>query len=426
MSDETTPFVLGDCAVDAATEGRRGLLRRRRKQRDERTLTHCENCGEPLAGPYCAKCGQHAIDYRRSLWRVLIDAADSFLNWDTKFLATILVLLGRPWKLTNDFNAGRRARYVHPLRLYLLASIAFFLMTKLVNIENTGPLVFRPQDRAEIASALAKLTGPDSMLPAEQQAKLEAARTRIAAADGFLSEQERKELRDVVKNALTTPMKAKFESGERARLKAALKRLPEAPPPPPPPGTMPTTLPDGSVVQPKMPMSPTIHFGPNEEDGKPNTPFESWLQRRIKDKIGTDGTKGKLFLETLRNNIPTMMLCCVPLFAVVLKILYLRRRRYYVEHLVYALHIHTFVYVGVVVITAISMSIAQVSGTARALFTVALSIAMFVQVFLSIRRVYGQGWFATTMKFIMGGLAYSVILVLAVGVTALVTLLLPS
>ena len=61
-----------------------------------------------------------------------IDALDSFLNWDTKFLNTVGVLLTRPGKLTNDFNVGRRVRYVHPLRLYLLASIAFFLLLSFV------------------------------------------------------------------------------------------------------------------------------------------------------------------------------------------------------------------------------------------------------------------------------------------------------
>ena len=37
-----------------------------------------------------------------------------------------------------------------------------------------------------------------------------------------------------------------------------------------------------------------------------------------------------------------MMLCCIPLFAFVLKVLYIRRRLFYIDHLIYALHIHTF------------------------------------------------------------------------------------
>src|SRR3954465_10642599 len=183
MSDDSTQLILGDAAIDATTEGKRGRRRKRSRGTDERVLTHCENCGAPLSGPYCSACGQHAIDYHRSLWRVLIDAADSFLNWDTKFLSTIGVLLIRPWQLTNDFNAGRRARYVHPLRLYLLASIAFFLLAKLIHFTPEEAIQLKPEDRAEIAAALGRLTGSDSALPEDQRAKIEEARVRLEAVN---------------------------------------------------------------------------------------------------------------------------------------------------------------------------------------------------------------------------------------------------
>ncbi|MFL6568240.1 MAG: DUF3667 domain-containing protein, partial [Chthoniobacterales bacterium] len=230
MSDETH-FILGDAAVDATTEGRRGLLRRRKKREDERGLTHCENCGTPLTGEFCSQCGQHAVDYKRSLWRVLIDAADSFLNWDTKFLSSIGVLLVKPWRLTNDFNAGRRARYVHPLRLYLLASIAFFLMLRFVHFSGEGVIQLSTEDRAELAATLGKLTGGDSSLAPEQKATIESVRSRLAEANGALSVEEKKDIQKVVQAALATKMKERLERGERARLKAALKRIPQIPDP---------------------------------------------------------------------------------------------------------------------------------------------------------------------------------------------------
>ena len=121
-----------------------------------------------------------------------------------------------------------------------------------------------------------------------------------------------------------------------------------------------------------------------------------------------------------------MMLCCIPLFALVLKLLYVRKGRYYVEHLVYALHIHTFVYVGVTVVVLIALALAQWSDTVRALFSVAAGFAMFVLVFISIRQVYREGWFFTTMKFALGAFIYTVVLAFAVTATAFITLLLPE
>ena len=69
------------------------------------------------------------------------------------------------------------------------------------------------------------------------------------------------------------------------------------------------------------------------------------------------GPRFKFFIETLRSHIPTMMLFCIPLFAFVLKILYLRQGRFYIEHLVYALHIHSFFYLAVLVISFSEMAV---------------------------------------------------------------------
>ena len=162
MSDETTQFILGDAAVDALGQPRK---RRRRRKAGPPDITHCQNCEAPLTGEFCAQCGQHAIDYRRSFFALLIDAADSFFNWDTKLADTIVVLLTRPWRLTNDFNAGRRARYVHPLRLYLIASIVFFLLARAINWDADGPIQLTAQDRTELDRARGPAPGPPPGFP---------------------------------------------------------------------------------------------------------------------------------------------------------------------------------------------------------------------------------------------------------------------
>jgi Protein of unknown function (DUF3667) len=113
--DDQSHIVAAEAAVTAALEpSRRRFLSRRRKAQPP-ALPYCENCGAPMAGPFCAQCGQAAVDYRRSFRHIIVDVLDSFLNWDSKFFATIGWLIARPWHLTNQFLAGRRVRYVHPL-----------------------------------------------------------------------------------------------------------------------------------------------------------------------------------------------------------------------------------------------------------------------------------------------------------------------
>src|SRR5881296_3092492 len=170
MRDDVTKLISGDTpmpAIEQAPSRRRRFFGRRRTQ--HRPLTHCENCGTQLRGHWCAQCGQPAIDYRRSFRYVIADLLDEFLNWDSKFFATIVLLLVRPWKLTNQFLAGHRVRYVHTLRLYLLARILFFFA---VNYGAKGlhlePGKLGPKDRAELEADL-----KHNDVPPEVHARLE-------------------------------------------------------------------------------------------------------------------------------------------------------------------------------------------------------------------------------------------------------------
>ncbi len=428
--DDQSNIIAGEAAVSAVLEPpRRRFFSRRRKT--EPMLTHCENCGAPLAGPFCAQCGQHAVDYRRSFGRVLLDAADSFFNWDTKFLKSVGILLVKPWQLTNDFNAGRRARFVHPLRLYLLASIAFFLLARLIHFHGSDAFQFDPKDRAVMQEALAKLAAPDSALDPDERAKAEAARVKLSQINGPLTDADKREMRRALGLLISSSVQQELKPKDREKLSKALDRITQSPTPAKSPTADQTASPSdispGPSVTPMPTKPPSSGLSVDYDDSKGSkSAFGTWIEKRIKEKIGEDGSKSQLFFDTLRSNIPTMMLCCIPLFALVLKVLYIRKRRFYVEHLVYALHIHSFAYVAVVVTTLLAMALARWSAVAEGLAIGFLSAAGVVLVFLSIRRVYGQGWFFTAFKFWLGGIAYFVILVTAVALTAFVTVLLPS
>jgi hypothetical protein len=377
MPDELEKFVLGDTAIAAIEQApphQRRFFSRRKTQLPP--LTHCENCGAQLQGHWCAQCGQPAIDYRRSFRHVIADLLDEFLNWDSKFFATIGLLVVRPWKLTNQFLAGHRVRYVHPLRLYLLASILFFFA---VNFGAKGlhfePGKLGPKDRAELEADLKK----EDLPPAA-----------------------REELEALLR-----------ESPSPATPAAS----PNAPSPSPMPKTDKQTQEFGKVSE-----RPFVVF----DQAKSTTPFERWIEARAKEKMGEHGTKMGLFISTLFSNLPYMMLCCIPLFAFVLKMLYLCRHIFYIDHLIYALHIHTFAYTGIMLIVLATIGLNRVVPGPIAGWTIALLwVAFVIQIFLSIRRVYHQGWFISIFKFLFGGFVYLIVLVFALAATFFVTVALP-
>ena len=159
---------------------------------------------------------------------------------------------------------------------------------------------------------------------------------------------------------------------------------------------------------------------------KASTSFERWIEARAKEKMGEHGTKIGLFIATLFSNLPYMMLCCIPLLAFVLKILYIRRHIFYIDHLIYALHIHTFAYVGTMLIVLATIGLNRAApGPITGLIIALVWIAFVMQIFLSIRFVYRQGWFISFFKFLFGGFVYLIVLVFALAGTFFVTIALP-
>jgi Protein of unknown function (DUF3667) len=339
---------------------------RSRKWRSRLPLTHCENCGAQLSGHWCGQCGQPAIDYRRSLRHVIVELLNEFLNWDSKFFGTIGFLVAKPWRLTNEFVSGKRVRHVHPLRLYLLGSILFFFAVNYwAKAIHVDTPRLGPADRATIEAELQK----QNLAP---------------------------EVREEVNRAL---------AGHTIGPKAA------------------TESPDHVAADGKdAPRSIQSSADENSE-----TPLGQWLEARARQKMGERGTKMELFVRTLISNLPYMMLCCVPLFALVLKILYVRRGIFYIDHLVYALHIHTFAYVGIILIVLTTMALTRLaSGLLTGWIVALLWCAFAAQIFLSIRRVYRQSWFTTVLKFFIGGFVYLMVLGFALAATFFITLALPT
>ncbi len=92
----------------------------------------CRNCDSALSGPYCSHCGQRDKPLDPALHDLLHEAVHEFAHLDGKILASVRALLFKPGLLTAEWLAGRRARYVGPVRLYLTFSVLFFLLATLV------------------------------------------------------------------------------------------------------------------------------------------------------------------------------------------------------------------------------------------------------------------------------------------------------
>jgi hypothetical protein len=100
-------------------------------------LAPCRNCGAvPVAQTppprYCARCGQEATLHPPTLGEFLHEFVGHYVALEGPLWRSLALLFARPGRLTSEYLAGRRRRYVLPLRLYLSASFLFFVVLKLI------------------------------------------------------------------------------------------------------------------------------------------------------------------------------------------------------------------------------------------------------------------------------------------------------
>lgn len=324
---------------------------------------HCANCGTELAGPFCHSCGQSADTFKRPFFRLLAETLDNLVNLDGRLARTLPALFAFPGRVTRAYLTGKRAGYIPPFRLYLIASLAFFLLLPLFNMQDSV-VRYNPQG-AQVA-----------------RAELEAARE-----SGAMSEEEyRAAIRAIDAISVFDPPRSSGEadsgddgSGGSDAMRRAL--VPE-------------------------------EFGVEEgvADGLP-LGTRVWLADRI-ERLAANPDRWRA--ESLAW-APRVIFLMLPVFALMLSLVYAWRRGFfYFDHLITGLHFHAVMFLALLI--AMPASLILPEGIAS------LAFLVFAHVWLyrALRVVYGTGRFAAIGRVIVLDLAYG--LVLGVAVTAVVLL----
>jgi hypothetical protein len=345
----------------------------------------CLNCGDPTPGEYCPSCGQRKTDVQVSIRAMAADALEDELSLDRRLPSTLMALLFRPGKLTVEYVNGRIVRYVRPFRLYLVSSVVFFLLLSftstrfLRNVElprATGPLT-----AAQIDSAMVDI-----------QATLDEADLTAAQRDSL-----RTRLNDL----------------GLQRLAGALGREAEGAAP-----ADPDTLAVDVELEPRADDPLAFLDGAAVNMGHPALDSAAMAKIRTLRGLGPRQALERLVSDFLRY-VPTVLFVLLPFFAGVLKLFYIRRRRFYAEHFIFLLHTHALIYL---LFTVILLTV--VLGLFRSWFLSALFGWLAIYTILAMRRMYGQGWIKTLIKWWLLAWTYIWVLTAAAALLFLVTALL--
>lgn len=126
-----------------------------------RTSSDCLNCGTIVAGKFCQQCGQENIEVKESFIQIVYHFIEDITHFDGKLIKTLQYLITKPGFLTKEYVTGKRASYIHPIRMYLFISAIFFLFIfsgeqKIVDVDtkqtNSSKIVFGDSTYGTIAA----------------------------------------------------------------------------------------------------------------------------------------------------------------------------------------------------------------------------------------------------------------------------------
>ncbi|MFC5459481.1 DUF3667 domain-containing protein [Massilia niabensis] len=316
--------------------------------------THCPNCGTRIAGEFCQGCGQPAHLHVPSAREFLHEFIAHYVALEGKLWKSVALLLFRPGRLTRDYIEGKRARYVEPLRLYLSFSIIFFAIFKL---------------------------GGGGFNVGNNQPESRPAQRAQAQAPG----------KAPAKEALSAPRAAvESEARPAANDRPQMKKH----------GGL-VTLDEGDDVR-AIRIATSIH----PMLGKKVESFNALPEKEATAAV----------VRALSSYTPYAIFAVMPVFAALLKLLYLGSGRRYGEHLLFALHTNAFAF--------LTLSLWLLIPDFIPLVGFGLGVWLVFYLPTAMRKVYGGSRLVTALRWIvlmamhLGCIVLAILAVAALAVVA--------
>lgn len=325
----------------------------------ERKEKNCLNCGTTVVGRYCHVCGQENIETRESFWSLSKHFVFDILHFDGKFWHTLKYLVTRPGTVAREYCEGKRASYLHPIRMYLFTSALFFLLFFALK-GNQLQIKQNPlskKDRIELTDSLNReLAG--------------------SAGDTSILRQLRL-LKDTTRELYITQIDSSrqfsFAMGNSKKYRS---------------------LSHYDSVQKSLPEG--------ERDG--------WIVRmftkrglELKRKYGNDMRQGvNLIWSDFLHKLPYMLFLSLPFFALILKLLYARQKNfYYSDHAIFTLYHYIFSFILLMLMIGVGQLSDWTGFSSLEWLILILVLVWMGYLLVEMKNFYRQGWFKTTMKFIL-------------------------
>ena len=383
---------------------------------------HCANCGTAMQGEFCHECGQSIHSVIKPIHGMLEDTLDIVFHVDGRVVHTIPPLLLKPGFLTLEYFSGRRVRYIAPFRLmFVLSLLAFFVIH--LRLDATSDNI-SPLGHAHVSMAGDQFQ--DAKTPSEVRAALKNQLDDLDRARkiGGLPQAAIPKM-DIVAQKIRAQANQRLIDIGPAPMPAASLASPAA-------ATTSLSTTDIDTrgqtngADPKISneeMHPVhVAWLPDMANARLTSIGEhmqaNWHNLRHGDGAAREESKQRM-VSGFFGVLPPTMFVLMPIFALLLKLFYLFKRRLYVEHLIVALHSHAFLFLNLLLGVLISMLASWVkphaAWLAEPVTWIYWALWLWAPIYLLImqKRVYRQGWPMTVLKYLFIGWCYCWLLLFA-------------
>ncbi len=323
----------------------------------------CRNCKSsmPLHAKYCPSCSQKYTTGHISFKELCVEFFSEHLNIDSKLFRTAFALL-IPGRLTNEYFKGRHKSFASPLRLFIVTGVLLFAFVSYQM--NTEDL-----DDSDMLGIQEDVSWLDFKL------QLDSAKLKT---DSIFTQSIAREATDSLIQFFDEDKEAVSDSVDINGVVSG-------------------------VEFPKFAKRDLLNYKPDElvEKYAADWDFARTLALRQALKVQNTGLQGVVSYFIGKSSITLLFM--MPFLALGLKLLYFRRKYYYVEHLIFAFHFHAFMFLAILILSLVTSYLNDDSIGAIIGFTI---LGIYVYLYIAMLRVYKQGWFKTLIKYIILLLAY--------------------